>query len=73
MRDVGYKRTMIARIGAALGFVCGAIGLWAGLTDHIWKLGPGGWFAGGILLTLLAVWSLLDGMLAFQKGSQQSR
>ena len=34
MKDVGCKRTMIARIGAALGFVCGTIGLGAGLTDH---------------------------------------
>ena len=73
MKDVGYKRTMIARIGAALGFVCGIIGLLAGLTGHLWKLWPLGWFTGGTLLTLIAIYVLLDGMIAFQKGSQQAR
>ena len=73
MKEVGYKRTMIARIGAALGFVCGTIGLLAGLTDHAWKLWPLGWFTGGTLLTLIAIYVLLDGMIAFQKGPQQSR
>ena len=73
MKDVGYKRTMMARIGAALGFVCGTIGLWAGLTNHEWKLFPLGWFTGGTLLTLIAIYVLLDGMIAFQKGSQQAR
>ena len=67
MRTVGYKRTMIARIGATLGFVCGGLGLWAGLTGHILKLGPKGWFTGGILLTLIAMFVLLDGTFAFQK------
>ena len=41
-------RTYIARVGAALGFVCGLIGLLAGLTGHSWKLGPIGWFTGGM-------------------------
>ncbi len=67
MRNVGTKRTMIARLGATLGFVCGVIGLWAGLTGHIWKLGPRGWLTGGILLTLIAMFVLLDGTFAFQK------
>ncbi|HLB45927.1 MAG TPA: hypothetical protein VJL59_02770 [Anaerolineales bacterium] len=58
---------MWARIGAALGFLCGVIGLLAGLTDHSWKLGPLGWFTGGTLLTLLAVYALVDGAIAFQK------
>ena len=59
--------TMMARIGAALGFLCGVIGLLAGLTEHAWKLGPLGWFTGGTLLTLLAVYALVDGATAFQK------
>ena len=67
MRNVGYKRRMIARIGAAMGFVCGTIGLLAGLTDHNWKLGMFGWFEGGILITLIGLFVLLDGMFAFQK------
>ncbi len=64
---VGYKRTLIARLGAALGFACGVIGLLAGLTDHSWKLGTIGWFTGGGLLTLIALFILVDGAIAFQK------
>ena len=64
---VGYKRTLIARIGASLGFLCGVIGLVAGLTDHTWKLSPFGWFLGGILLMLLALFVLVDGAIAHQK------
>ena len=64
---IGEKRTMWARIGAALGFLCGVIGLLAGLTGHAWKLGWVGWFTGGTLLTLLAVYALVDGAIAFQK------
>ena len=33
--ETGTKRTTIARIAGALGFVCGAIGLLAGLTDQL--------------------------------------
>lgn len=64
---VGEKRTMVARVGVALGFLCGVIGLLAGLTQHSWILGPLGWFAGGILLAMLAVYALVDGAIAFQK------
>ncbi|MBI4402302.1 MAG: hypothetical protein HY581_11795 [Nitrospirae bacterium] len=70
---VGYKRTVIARIGAALGFVCGLLGLLAGLTNHTWKLGSIGWFTGGALLTLIAVFVLVDGAVAFQKARMASR
>lgn len=65
--SVGSKRTTIGRIAAALGFVCGVIGLLAGLTEHIWKLWPVGWFSGGALLTLLALFLLLDGATASQR------
>ena len=64
---VGEKRTMVARVCAALGFLCGVIGLLGGLTHHNWILGPLGWFTGGTLLTLLAVYALVDGAIAFQK------
>jgi hypothetical protein len=67
MGHVGCKRTVIGRIGAALGFVCGALGLLAALTEHTWKLGPGGWLEGGILITLIGMFALLDGMFSFQK------
>jgi hypothetical protein len=66
----GCKRTLIARHGAGLGFVCGVIGLLACLTDHLWKLGPVGWFTGGALLTLIAVFVLVDGAIAYQKSKE---
>ncbi len=65
--SVGSKRTTIGRIGAVLGLVCGVIGLLAGLTDHTWKLWSVGWFTGGTLLTLVALFLLLDGAIASQK------
>ncbi len=65
--QVGYKRTVIARIGGGLGFLCGVIGLLAGLTDHTWKLWPVGWFTGGALLTLIALLVLVDGAIGFMK------
>ena len=68
---VGEKRTMVGRIGAALGFLCGVIGLLAGLTAHAWKLGPAGWFMGGALLTLVAMFALLDGAIAVRKAPMQ--
>ncbi len=64
---VGYKRTTIARIAAAVGFVCGLLGLLAGVTEHVWKLGATGWFTAGALLILIAVFVLFDGAVAFQK------
>lgn len=64
--EVGDKRIMTARIGAALGFVCGVIGLLAGLTGYSWKLGPTGWFTGGALLVLIAGLVLADGVIAFR-------
>ena len=67
MRNVGHKRRMLARIGAAMGFICGTLGLLAGLMEHTWKLGVFGWFEGGVLITLIGVFLLLDGMFAFQK------
>ena len=63
----GEKRTMAARIGAALGFLCGVIGFLAGMTHHNWIFTPIGWFTGGILLTALAIYALVDGAVAFQK------
>ena len=67
---VGYKRMLIGRIGVVLGFTCGFIGLLAGLTNQTWKLWPMGWFTGGSLLTLIAVFFLLDGAIASLKSRQ---
>lgn len=63
----GTKRTAIARAAAALGFLCGSLGLLAGLMGRTWKLGSIGWFTGGALLLLIALFVLLDGAFAFQK------
>jgi hypothetical protein len=43
------------------------IGLLAGLTDHTRKLWSVGWFTGGTLLTLVALFLLPDGAIASQK------
>lgn len=64
---VGCKRTLFGRIGAVLGFACGVIGLVAGLTDHTWKLWSVGWFMGGTLLTLVALFALVDAAIAQHK------
>jgi hypothetical protein len=63
-------RTMVARLMALAAFACGVIGLVAGLTGHSWKLGPEGWFVGGVLLAVLGVFMLVDGAaaLAMSKG-----
>ncbi|MEC4668779.1 MAG: hypothetical protein VST65_04485 [Nitrospirota bacterium] len=70
--ETGTKRTILARVAVALGFVCGLIGLLAGLTAHMWKLGVIGWFTGGGLLTLIAVYVLIDGAIALQKARATS-
>jgi hypothetical protein len=67
MGNVGCKRTIIGRIGASLGLVCGALGLLAALTEHTWKLGARGWLEGGILITLIGMFALLDGVFSFQR------
>ena len=67
MKNHGCKRLLIARLGAALGFVCGALGLLAVLTEHTWKLGPRGWLEGGVLVMLIGIFALLDSMFSFQR------
>jgi hypothetical protein len=64
---LGQRRTLGARIGVVLGFVCGVIGFFAGLTGHVWKFGAEGWFVGGVLLTLLSLFALVDGAVAGHK------
>ena len=65
--EVGLKRTTIARIAAGLGSLCGAIGLLTAITGSPMKLAPHGWGIGGILFLLIAVYVLVDGMVAFEK------
>jgi len=39
--------------------------------DQTWKLLPLGWFTGGSLLTLLALFAVVDGAIAFRKAQMQ--
>jgi hypothetical protein len=59
----GSRRTLGGRVVAALGFVCGVLGLLGALTSHAWKLGVTGWFTGGSLLMLVALFGLIDGAI----------
>jgi hypothetical protein len=65
--EVGVKRTTIARVAAALGSLCGAIGLLGATTKNELILAPHGWGVGGILLLLIALYVLADGMISFEK------
>jgi hypothetical protein len=65
--EPGLKRTTIARIFAVLAFLCGAIGLLSGMTKFIWIMSPLDWFAGGALLSLVALYVLVDGAVSFEK------
>jgi hypothetical protein len=63
----GRLRTRLARLAAATGCLCGVLGLIAGAQDVVWKFGSTGWFTGGSLLTLLALFELIDGVVARQR------
>ena len=65
--EPGLKRTTIARMFAGLAFLCGAIGLFSGITKHIWMLSPLDWFAVGGLFSLVALYVLVDGAVSFEK------
>ncbi|HKT35834.1 MAG TPA: hypothetical protein VJR03_13490 [Nitrospira sp.] len=65
--EPGFRRTTFGRITAALGCVCGAIGLLTGISKSAWVLSPHGWGTGGVLLLLLAVFVLLDAAVSFER------
>lgn len=65
--EAGAKRTLIARIAAGLGAICGIIGGLVGTTKEPWLFTPRGWGIGGILLLLIAIFLLLDGVVSFEK------
>jgi hypothetical protein len=65
--EPGLKRTIIARIAAGFGCLCGAIGLLTGIMHYRWGLAPHGWGTGGILLLLMALVVLVDGVVSFEK------
>ena len=70
MLPPGRLRTRIGRCAAATGFMCGVLGVIAGAQDVVWKFGSTGWFTGGSLLTLLALFELIDGAVARQRFNQ---
>src|SRR4051794_8024648 len=66
-RGTGQLRTRLARLAMVTGMVCGVLGVLAGAQDVVWKFGSTGWFTGGSLLTLLAIFELIDGAIARQR------
>lgn len=73
MRRVGFKRTLLARMGAGMGLACGMIACLAAVTGQTWFLSPLGWLALGILFALVAVFVLVDGAIAYQKARHAPR
>jgi len=65
--EPGLKRTTIARFFAFVAFLCGAIGLLTGIVKYVWIMSPLDWFAGGALLSLVALYMLVDGAVSFKK------
>jgi hypothetical protein len=65
--EPGFRRAAVGRVAAALGCLCGAIGLLTGVTRSVWMLSPHGWGTGGVLLLLLAVFVVLDGAVSFER------
>jgi len=64
---VGMKRTFIARASATVGALCGVIGFATALTDHTARLPPWGWMLAGILVSVLALFVLVDGAIAYER------
>ncbi|HTL60788.1 MAG TPA: hypothetical protein VL261_04005 [Nitrospira sp.] len=65
--EPGLRRATLGRIAAALGCLCGAIGLFTGVTKSTWMLSPHGWGTGGLLLLLFAVFVVLDAAVSFER------
>ncbi len=69
----GQKRIFVARMFSLLGFLCGVLGLLAGVLQRTWELGSLGWFAGGALLELIAIFVFLDGAIGMLEALIRSR
>ena len=54
------RKILLARLVGVGAFLCGLIGLIAGLVEREWRLEVIGWFTGGILLAVLAVLLLAE-------------
>lgn len=64
---LGTRRTILARTSAVVGCVFGLIGFVTGLVGDTWRLPPLGWMIAGILVLVLALFLLVDGMIAYGK------
>lgn len=63
----GRKRTLVARLMAGAGCVCGIIGFLMPPTAQMAGPADFDWFAAGTVLIVFAVYLLVDGAVAFQK------
>lgn len=66
---LGSKRTLIARLLAGAGGICGIVGFTTSPTADPAGLAAFHRFASGTLLLVLAVYLLADGAVAFQKSN----
>ena len=63
----GRKRTLIARVLAGAGCICGVLGFTLPPTAQMAGPPDFDWFAAGAVLILFAVYLLVDGTVAFEK------
>lgn len=63
----GAKRTLVARLMAGFGCICGLLGFLIPPTAQFGGPPDFNWFAGGTVSIVFAVYLLLDGAVAFQK------
>lgn len=63
----GTKRTLVARLMAGAGCICGVLGFTMPPASQTAGSADFNWLAGGTVLILFAVYLLADGAVAFQK------
>ena len=63
-------RTWLARLFGVACVALGIIGLIAGFSDRIWKLGTVGWFTGGTLLGVVAIILMMDEYFELRRRQQ---
>lgn len=63
----GAKRTLVARLMAGAGCICGVLGFTLPPTAQMAGPADFNWFAAGTVLIVFAVYLLADGKVALQK------